>query len=253
MSPILLLPCKTTNSDVLHALAAIFSGRSVSMNNNEILTFPPQKPDAETDMPDSLQRTNDFSESAAARALFLLYLSHHETLFTHLLTHAELLALPEKALASIALLAALISAHWTALPQTSTSPSSPTAPFALPSGFSIPSSMPSTSLAFLLSPVHQARASVIPWLLRPPHNFSGLVGGRGDAEGAAYQVAVAKWECLLLFRKKLAEAVEWSSDKDEDEGSENARDLLEVVDRRVRDGVWGQRVETGGRVGTMEL
>jgi len=250
-SPILLLPCKTTNPDVLHALAAIFCGRSVSLNNIEILTFPPRKPD--TDMLDAPPHTNVPSESAAARALFLLYLSHHEALFTHLLMHAELLALPEKALASIALLAALISAHWTTLPLTSTPPSSPTAPLTLPSGFSIPLSTPSTSLAFLLSPVHQARASLIPWLLRPPQNFSGLVGGRGDAEGAAYKVAVAKWECLLLFRKKLAEAVEWSSGSDEDEGSESARDLLEVVDRRVREGVWGQRVEVGGRVGTMEL
>lgn len=249
-SPVLLLPCKITNPDTLHALAAIFSGREVTTSlasDTETITFPARHPPvtvtSDTAMPDAdssapAPPTTTTTEPAAARALFLLYLTHNPTLFAHLITHADLLALPEKALASIALISALISAQWSPLPSSS-SPNNPA--FALPEESSLPPSTPSTALAFLLSPSHPARASLVPWLLQPPRTFAGLVGGRGDAEGAAYKVAVAKWECLLLFRRKLG-----------DVGGEYG-ELAEFVDARVREGVWGARVEVGARVGTMEL
>jgi len=266
-SPLLLLPTKTTNPDALHALATVFSGRltdSTQAIDTGTITFPPQSHDTDIPMTDddappqtSPPTTN--TESAAARALFLLYLTHNPTLFTNLTTHADLLALPEKALAAISLISALISARWATLPTTTTTTSTDntTIPFYLPTESSLfpttAAPAPTTPITLLLSATHSIRGTLLPWLLRPPQTFAGLVGGRGDAEGAAYKVAVAKWECLALFRRTLGEAVGDDVEGAAGNGDSGMRELLEVGDERMREGVWGSRGEVGGRIAAMEL
>jgi len=85
-----------------------------------------------------------------------------------------------------------------------------------------------------------AKATVIPWLLAQPKSFSNLVGGHGDAENAAYKIATARFDALKAF---------WSRVR----GEEEYADIANVVEARVREGVWGRGEEVGGRIGTMEL
>lgn len=232
-----LIPTKVTNADALHTLGQILHGPPRSASD--------PKTDPMTDASNAIQA----SENHLARLLYLVYIQHRPSLFTDLTTHANTVALPDKALAALSLLGALISANWS----TSTSPPNLTS---LPGGIqtrlstalSSIASTPKTPLdALLRSP---ARDVLIPYLLAPPQTFSNLVGGRGDTESAAYRIAVARWDVVCLFKRRL-DAFAPESGTGEDVGLEGVR---AAVAARVAQGVWGQEgAEVGGRIATLEL
>ncbi|KAK4553542.1 hypothetical protein LTR86_009338 [Recurvomyces mirabilis] len=220
-SPISLLPCKTTNADVLNTLATIFHGPE-----EHVVTFPA------TEVKNAEQDSN---EGAAARAIYFYYLAAHPHFWRDIVTHAETIALRDLALSAIRCITAIINANWS----NTTTPATITYP------------LPSTTLATpnsghlaILSP--PALEHILPYLLSPPKTFANLVGGRGDAESSAYQVAAAKFEALKALEVKMRGQVERSPD-------EGFEEILGTVQRRLGMGVLPQGAEVGGAVGTMEL
>lgn len=235
-SPLLLLPTTVTNPDVLHTLAKILSGPSSE------ITFPPADPDPGSGI--------NVTEAPSARLLFYLYLEHHPTLFKDLITHADTVALPEKALAALTFLGAVIAASWSSATDIDTSNLS------LPSEITtalqattqnLRSPLPINSIDTLLRP--PARDVILPFLLAPPRQFTNLVGGRGDSESAAYRIAMGRWDLVLLFKKRL-DAYMPERGGGEDVGLAAVRG---AVNQRVSEGVWGVGGEVGGRIATLEL
>lgn len=186
------------------------------------------------------------SEAAAARALFFLYLDHNPKLFTYLVNAAETIALKDMALAAIGIICALITALWEPLPTTTSNFSLPTESQLRSWLRNIPNDddpLPATGLEVLLS--SPAKAVIIPYLCSSPRTFNHLVGGRGDAESAAYQVGVAKYDTL----KRLFDVLKGH----ERRGNRRYDDVRAVVASAVNRGPWGGVGNAGGRVGTLEL
>ncbi|EMC93020.1 hypothetical protein BAUCODRAFT_77006 [Baudoinia panamericana UAMH 10762] len=206
-SPVALLPSgRITNADVLNTLAAIFHGPDAATASSEQSTV----------------------EGTAARAMYYNYLSEHRRFWEDLTLHAGTPALLDQALAAVNCLTAVITARWS----TTATESEPT----LPTNLATPASGP---LAILSPP---SLEYTLPFLLSPAQR----VGGVGDAESAAYKVAVAKFEALAALRSRLAAEAE----KTPGEGFE---EMVETMGRRLGEGVWGRRSDVGGSVGTMEL
>lgn len=136
----------------------------------------------------------------------------------------------ENALAALTLLRALITATWSC----ELIPGIDADDFV----YARLSKFPKTGLDLMLDP--SISGGVLPTLLKPATSFSNLVGGRGDAENAAYQVAMAKFDVL----KALGRELEKSGGRD---------DVLSMVKRRVNEGPWGVAGSVGSRIGTLEL
>ena len=197
------------------------------------------------------------AEAAAARAAFAVYHAYNDGLFSDLVDHANIVALPDKALAAIGVISSIARANWASLPEDGnfSETQGPTALSNLPSESKLQSLLPTASRApkatastgieaLLQSP---ARDRVFPFLLRPAQTFTHLVGGRGDPESNAYKIAIGTWDCLLLVQRKLAELTSASK------GGEQARMLRSAIDDRVREGVWGQQSQAGGHIASLEL
>lgn len=218
-SPSLHLPAKSASPNAFHVLAHIFHGV-----------------DGEGSVQDQ--------ERAAARALYFLYMEKSPSFWTQIVTAAETVAVRDVALAAISLIGAIVTARWTQLPDQE----SQSSPFALPSEGDLTqkcgvSSLPSSGIAAIMS--EPAIGIVVPYLMKPAQTFSNLVGGgRGDVESAAYRVAVAKHDTLVLLHQELKG---WVG------GHPDANDIVTTVGRRVAQGPMGGTSEVGGRIGTMEL
>ena len=227
-----LIPSNQTNADALNTLATIFHGPA----GRRVLKFPPDSP-----LSNELDQFTEH-EAAAARALFYLYLSHNPRLFGDIVSHANTIALKEKALAAINVMSAVITAEWAPLPLDDDS---------LPTESNLGAMMPQPALATsnsgvlaILSP--PSLEHVLPYLLQPAQSFTNLVGGRGDTESAAYMVATAKFDALRALQGRLREL-------SQREQLPEYEDMLGVIDKRVREGAWSREGEVGGRVGTLEL
>lgn len=136
----------------------------------------------------------------------------------------------DNAVAALTLLRALITATWSVAPIPDVPANDPT--------YARLESFPKTGLDLILDP--SISGSVLPALLKPATSFSNLVGGRGDAENAAYQVAMAKFDVLKALGRRLEESGE-------------REDILFMVKRRVNEGPWGSAGNVGSRIGTLEL
>jgi hypothetical protein len=169
-------------------------------------------------------------ESAYARLLTALFISKKPNMFSDIISHAETVAMKENALAALALLRALITASWSSEPILDVPATEPT--------YARLNNFPMTGLDLILEP--SISGGVLPALLKPATSFSNLVGGRGDAENAAYQVAMAKFDVL----KALGRELEQNGGRD---------DVLFMVKRRVNEGPWGVGGSAGSRIGTLEL
>lgn len=152
-------------------------------------------------------------------------------MFADITTHIETIAMKENALAALSLVHALITSNWSTEPFPDIIPTTDATYARL-------SSFPSSGLNVILDP--SISGGVLPSLLKPATSYSNLVGGRGDAENAAYIVATAKFEVLKALGRKL-----------EEEGGR--QDILGMVRRRVGEGVWGVGGTVGSRIGTLEL
>ncbi|KAI9808476.1 MAG: hypothetical protein M1827_007229 [Pycnora praestabilis] len=225
-SPVSRLPIRPANPDALHTLATIFHGPP--SDSKDMLTYPlssltTQRRSQEMDLE---------YEAAAARALYIIYVTQNVRFWEHLISCAETVALKDNALAALTLLSAIITAKWRPLP---TSPDvDRTTPYHLPTELQLSSLFPrlqtqcptSGFLALLAPP---ALEHVLPYLLKPAQTFSNLVGGRGDTESTAYKVAVAKFDALLLLHKCFKEIPP---------ESEGLSDVAAAVARRVEEGAW---------------
>lgn len=220
-SPLFQVPSKVTNEDALHTLARILGGPR----------------DHDGTPPDRL--TN---EAQTAPLLFHLYHAYHPTLFADLVTHADTVALPSKALAALTLLSSVVAANWAA-----GSPLASAVLATLPQPAA--STLQTSWIPILLR--QPARDAVLPYLLRAPRTFSNLVGGHGDTESAAYRIAMAKWDVLVQFDRKLGQWVPGAGVTAEELGLQAVK---QAVAARVRDGVWGSgEQDVGGRIATLEL
>lgn len=231
---ILDLPITRTNQDALKTLATVFHGPPKVCDNGlvlcrsanhrqEELTFP----QVETLGSDTKRRE---VESAYARLLTALFISKKSNAFSDIIRHADTVAMKENALAALTLLRALITASWS-------SESIPDVPANDPT-YNRLSNFPKTGLDLILDP--SISGGVLPALLKPATSFSNLVGGRGDAENAAYQVAMAKFDVLKALGREL-------------EQNGGREDVLFMVKRRVNEGPWGISGGVGSRIGTLEL
>ncbi|EMD61061.1 hypothetical protein GGP41_009978 [Bipolaris sorokiniana] len=212
------MPITRTNPDALKTLAAVFHGPP-----KEEITFP----QTETLGSDS-KRTQ--TEAIYARLLTALFWSKKPTMFADLTTHMETIAMKENALAALTLVGALITASWSTEPLPDVPVNEPT--------YARLNSFPKSGVDLILDP--SISGGVFPSLLKPATTFSNLVGGRGDAENAAYIVATAKFEVLKTLGRKL-------------EQNGDRQDVLAMVRRRVGEGVWGDNSNAGSRIGTLEL
>jgi hypothetical protein len=152
-------------------------------------------------------------------------------MFSDLVTHMETIAMKENAIAALELVRALITAHWSPEPLPDIIPADDPTLVRL-------GSFPKSGLELVIDP--SISGGLLPSLLKPATSFSNLVGGRGDAEDAAYQVAMAKFDVLKALGRSL----------EEDGGRQ---DILAMVRRRVSEGPWGAVGGVGSRIGTLEL
>jgi hypothetical protein len=142
--------------------------------------------------------------------------------------HIETIAVQENALAALGLVRALVTASWSTEAISEVVPS-------IPGNLN---SFPKSGLDLILDP--SISGGVLPSLLKPATSFSNLVGGLGDAENAAYKVAMAKFDVLKALGRTLEE-------------SGGREDVLAMVRRRVGEGPWGVQGGVGSRIGTLEL
>lgn len=213
------IPITRTSPDALKTLAAVFHGPP-----QQELTFP----QVETIGLDS-KRTE--TESIFARLLTSLYYAKHPSMFSDLVTHISTIAMKDNALAALALLRAIITSSWSSAPlPEATSTVHPT--------HARLQNFPHTGLELVLDPARSG--GVLPALLRPATTFSNLVGGRGDAENAAYQVAMARFDTL----KTLGQALDKAGGRG---------DVLAMVRQRMSEGPWGVGGGVGSRIGTLDL
>lgn len=169
-------------------------------------------------------------ESVFARLLTALFVSKKPDMFSDIIRHTETVAMKENALAAFILLRSLITASWSSDPVPDIPANDPT--------YARLRNFPRTGLDLILDP--SISGGVLPALLKPATSFSNLVGGRGDAENAAYQVAMAKFDVLKALGRQL-------------ELDGRREDVLFMVKRRVNEGPWGVGGNAGSRVGTLEL
>ncbi|KXT05718.1 hypothetical protein AC579_1597 [Pseudocercospora musae] len=214
-SPLLQLPSRATNPDVLNTLAAIFRGP-----DRDVIFSPCES---------AQQDPSIRQEAAEARALYFTYLASNESLWRDIALHADTVALKDLALSAINVLSSVITANW------STESDIP-----LPSTIATPES---GHLALLAPP---ALEYALPYLMAPPKTFGNLVGGRGDAESSAYKIACAKFDALRAFHSRLVVQVERSP-------GEGYDDILATIQKRLAEGPLSREGEVGGRIGTLEL
>jgi hypothetical protein len=216
---ILDMPITRTNQDALKTLATVFHGPRKAE-----LTFP--KVETVGSDPERIK-----VESIFARLLTALFYSKKPTMFSDITKHIETIAMKENALAALTLVRALITASWSSEPL-------PDVDFTNDPTYTRLSTFPKSGLDLILDP--SISAGVLPSLLKPAITFSNLVGGLGDAENAAYLVAMEKFDVLKALGRKL-----------EEHGGR--QDVLIMVQRRVSEGPWGVSSSVGSRIGTLEL
>jgi hypothetical protein len=213
------MPITRTNPEALKTLATVFHGPP-----REELTYP-------NDESASSESHRRQIESTYARVLTALFYGKKPTMFADLVLHIETIAMKENALAALGLVRALITSSWSTEPipdvETTNDPT-----------YARVNNFPKTGLDLILDPT--ISGGVLPTLLKPATTFSNLVGGLGDAENAAYQIAMAKFDVLNALGRKLEE-------------NGGRHDVLSMVQRRIGEGPWGISSTAGSRIATMEL
>ncbi|KAF2795933.1 hypothetical protein K505DRAFT_238867 [Melanomma pulvis-pyrius CBS 109.77] len=213
------VPIIKTRPEALKTLATVFHGPPKAP-----ITFP-QVESVDTD----LKRIE--VERIYARILTSLYFTKNPSMFTNIVTHSETIAIKENALAALALLRAVITSDWEAnIPPDLIADTDPI--------FLRLQQFPKTGIDVILDP--SISGGVLPSLLKPATSFSNLVGGHGDAEDAAYQVAIAKFDVLKALGQRL-------------EKESRRQDVLTMVQRRISEGPWGVSGGVGSRIGTLDL
>ncbi|OCK78571.1 hypothetical protein K432DRAFT_383765 [Lepidopterella palustris CBS 459.81] len=219
---LLSIPIRVTNADALKTLATIFHG-PVETD----LVYPP--PDASSMLAAvHITPTRQQLERSYARLLLSLYLTKNPSMFSEIIRHADTIAVKDNALASLVVLRAIITANWASTEEDHSDPI-----------LIRLQQFPKSGVELILDPT--ISGGVLPYLLKPATTFSALVGGHGDAEDAAYQVAMAKFEVLKALGERVKQLVP------------ARREVDTMIRRRVSQGPWGVNENVGSRIGTLEL
>ncbi|KAF2473126.1 uncharacterized protein BDR25DRAFT_302131 [Lindgomyces ingoldianus] len=213
------IPLIRTTPEALKTLATVFHGPP-----KEEVTFPPTQRGAAASR-------RALSEQMYARILLSLYYAKNPSMFSEIVTHADTIAMKEHALATLVLLRSIIMSNWNAEPHDEIIPSSDPIYLRL-------QQFPNSGVDLILDP--SISGGLLPYLLKPATTFSNLVGGRGDAENAAYQVAMAKFDVLKALGTKLEEVG-------------GRQDVVGIVKKRLAEGPWGVSGSVGSRIGTLDL
>jgi hypothetical protein len=218
----------------LHALARIFY-------------IPAKSEETLVDLNTAGQSLTDLRrEAAAARVLYFEYLNSHADFWDHVVTTADILAMEDVALAAITLIRAVATAHWQPLPSGEKEHITHSR-FLLPSedalGQLCPATrgvLPASGAWALLTP--PAMTTVLPYLFKPPKNYSNFVwGGAGDTKNAIWKIASAKYDALVALRDVLAGTPA---------ATDGFAEILGSLEKRVKEGPWGRVVQVGSRVDT---
>ncbi|GAD91918.1 hypothetical protein ANI_1_86154 [Paecilomyces variotii No. 5] len=238
LNPLLELPTNPPNRECYEALARIFQGppKPQQLQSGD-LSSPTATP------------TNWQKEAAAARVLYFTYLNSHANMWTDITTAADIVAMPDVALAALSLTKAVITANWEPLSKEADTDSA-VSHFRLPTedefGRLSPSSqgiLPLTGCWAVLAP--PALTSVLPYLFKPPPSYANFVGGgRGDTESAVWRIATAKYDVLVSLHGALKE------NRGQMEGFD---DILRTLAQRVAQGPWGPTSQAGSRVDALEM
>ncbi|KAF2813909.1 uncharacterized protein BDZ99DRAFT_459656 [Mytilinidion resinicola] len=224
-SPILSIPIRLTSADALKTLATIFHGPI-----EPDVVFPLSQISLSS-MTVQTSSARFESERIYARLLLSLYLTKTPSFFTEIIRHADTIAMKENAIAALILLRAIITAKWSPASQLNDGNSDAI--------LTRLQNFPDSGLELILDPT--ISGGVLPFLLKPATTFSGLVGGRGDAESAAFQVAMTKFDVLKVLGERVKELQPPRSHIDG------------MIRRRVAEGPWGVGQNAAPRIGTMEL
>jgi hypothetical protein len=190
----------------------------------------------------------DYSHKRACfRGVVLAYLSKNNGLFSDLVTYADTLADKRKAIAATNVMRAIARADWDHEPKEDSKLENINAMVTKYIGLPRNSSLPASGVDLMLSPHN--RPIILPYLLKPATKFSSLLGGRGDPEQVAYQVAMAKFDLLHDMERSLNQEMRRGSEEKMDE----YRQLHNAIQGRIRQGPFGVSTEVGGRIATLEL
>ena len=216
-TPISLLPSRSTNSDVLKALATIFGG-------------PRRRTDtvlSEYQIPD-IDREDNTTEAAASRALYLHYVANNPTFWRDISSHVDAIAFKDLSLAAISCMTAVINANWHSTP-----------------AFPLPSTIPVPEAGYLAILSPPALDFTLPCLLAPPLTISSIAGARADPDNSLYVTAAAKFDALRALHSKLTSQVL----RDPVIGYEEIRDTLA---KRIAEGAIRRHIRMPGRIATLD-
>lgn len=226
-SPILYLPTRPPTSEVFAVLSKLFSAAS-----------NPEVPGGDSD-----RGYSRVADRTAPRNLYLAYLHHHPRMWQDIVEAADTVAMKDAALSAINVIQLVAEAAWPGY-------SRETGYSASEDIMSDSTEAPQTGIEALVKP--PALTAVLPYLLRQPQTFANLAGGRGDAEGAAYQVAAKKFDCTVAIHNQLKAWIEAGGAAIEERRDELRR-IEAALGERIAEGVWGSRGDVGGRIATLEL
>jgi len=222
-TPVFML-AKIPNGRAYDVLGTIFSGGKGQLGRDD-------------------KATENQSESAAARALYFLNLEANPGFWDQVLKAADTIAITDTALSAIQLIGRLLVAKWAPLPLEE---SPPGATYSLPTErwlaekCNLGRPLPETGVEAIMD--KNTADNVIRWFMTRPVQFSNVGGGKGDIKNAAWRVAVAKYDVLVLFLKQLEQM----------DDSDRVDVLVEAIGTIVALGPQGGRKPDEARVATME-
>jgi hypothetical protein len=231
-SPLSLIPLTPPIADYYNALATLFRGPLLPGDLQNAPT--PFSHEASYSNPKLFE-----AEAAAARALYYLYLGQHPDLYTHVVRQATTLALKDTAFSALSLMAAIVNANWTMLPDEESEASTR---YQLPTEQRLNSLLPvavqrplatSGITAMLQSP---ALETVIPFLLLPPTTFNKISG----EDSVAYNWAVMKYDIIVKLNAGLKEI--------EGDGLQGVTELRRKLVSRIKQGPWPRDAPTQSTV-----
>lgn len=237
---VLSLPVNPPSKEAMNALARILHGPQ-----------KPQGPDF-TELNSSGQTPTDWhKEAAAARCLYFAYLSQRPSLWTDVVTAADILAMKDVSLASISFMQAIITANWQPLTGDVVAPvPNLGSRFQLPTEQSLGGMSPATQgslptsgpWAALTPP---ALTTLLPYLFKPPRSYAEFVaGGAGDTENAVWKIATAKYDVLVALCDRLKEL---------NDRTPEVEDIVRTLQQRVSDGPLGPSTRRVHSVETIGL
>lgn len=190
------------------------------------------------------------SSKSAARALYFLYMEQYPRFWAHVIKSAETLALKDTAVAAARLVHSVINAEWEPMDKIPSSAPFPESMFLVRSEDDLnrvcgTQSLPLTGhLAILSNP---ALETVIPWLLSPGQKSTDLgIGGKGDVEGSANDVAEIKYDALQALHQRLQRHSITN-------GADPAwQDIVARMRKRLAQGRWGDVSGVGSSVATAQ-